>query len=191
MTAVLLDDRRDERRLPQRRKTVALRRRGEAVVKRVDEHHAPVLENTDVMRIEFAGDVGFARHIAGIEHIVDLLAFIQHVLEPHDLEQRRQQDGVLVGNANPHRLAEEALVDQEPAIDVLSQQVELARLIGRDRERDPLRAEEAGQARRHRIGDARFGRNRLRLGSVSFLPGRRDLRARLRRFRSFVVTQAG
>ncbi len=191
MAAVLPHDRRDERRLPQRRKTVALRRRGEAVVKRVDEHHAPVLENTDVVRVEFAGDVSFARHIAGIEHIVDLLALIQHVLEAHDLEQRRQQDGVLVGNANPHRLAEEALVDHEPAIDVLPQQVELSRLIGRDRERDPLRAEKSGQPRRHRIGDALCGRRRLPLGWPGLLPGGRDLRARRHRLRSFVVAQSG
>ena len=69
------------------------------------------------MGVELAGDEDFARHIAGVEHVVDLLARFEHVLELQDLEQRRQQHGVPAGNANPHGLAEEALMHHEPAIE--------------------------------------------------------------------------
>ena len=86
MAAVLLDDLRDERRLPQRREAVARGRRGEAVVKRIDENDASVLELPDIVGVELAGDEDLARNIAGVEQPVDLLVALEHVLELDDLD---------------------------------------------------------------------------------------------------------
>ena len=96
MAAVLLDDLGDEGRLPQRREAVARRGGGEAVIERVDEDDAAVGELADVVSVELAGDEDLARHVAGIEDVVDLLVRLQHVPELQDLEQRREQDGVSV-----------------------------------------------------------------------------------------------
>ena len=126
---------------------------GEAIIERIDEDDAAVLELADIVGVELPGDKNLARHVAGVKHIVDLLVGLQDALELQDLEQRRQQDRVLVRNANPHGLAEEALIHQQPAVDVLAEQIELAGLIGRDGEPDLLRPEEPGKPRRYGIGD--------------------------------------
>jgi hypothetical protein len=75
----------------QRREAVARRRRGEAVVERVDEHGPAVGELADIVGVELAGDVELARHVAGVEHVVDLLIRLQNVLELDDLKQRGEQ----------------------------------------------------------------------------------------------------
>jgi len=108
------------------------------------------------VRVELAGHMDLARHVAGVVEVVDLLVLLQHDAEGDDLEQRRHEQRVPVRHADSHRLAEEALVDQQPAADVLAQQVEFAGLVGRQRNRDPLRAEKVRQSRRHGIDDGRF-----------------------------------
>ena len=107
----------------------------------------------DVVRVELSRDESFARHVTGIEGIVDLLAGVEHVAEAEDLQERGEQDGVAVGDADAHRLAEEALVDDEPAVHVLAEQVELSGLVGRDGEADPAGAEKRGEPGRHGVGD--------------------------------------
>ena len=153
VAAILLDDLRHEGRLPQRREAVAPRRGGEAVIERVDEDRAAVGKLADVMGVELAGDEDFARHVAAVVEIVDLLVGLEHVPEFDDLEQGGEQDGVLAGNADAHGLAEEALMHHEPAVEVLAEQIELAGLIGGHGKGDSPRSEKGREAGRDGVGD--------------------------------------
>jgi len=51
---------------------VTVRWCGEAVIERVDEDHAAVLELADIVDVEFARHRDVARHMAGVEDVVDL-----------------------------------------------------------------------------------------------------------------------
>jgi hypothetical protein len=86
------------------------------------------------VRVQLPGDEKLPRHVAAIAQIVDLLIGPQNVLEADDLKQRRQQRRVLVGDGNARGLTEEALVDKQSAVCILTLQVEVAGLIGRDAE---------------------------------------------------------
>lgn len=72
------------------------------------------------MRVQLPGDEKLPRHVAAIAQIVDLLIGPQNVLEADDLKQRRQQRRVLVGDGNARGLTEEALVDKQSAVCILT-----------------------------------------------------------------------
>nr|WP_244505626.1 hypothetical protein [Methyloceanibacter stevinii] len=86
MAAVFLHDLRNERRLPKRREAVTRRRRRQTIEERVDEHDPSVLEQADIVGVDLARYEQFARDIAGVIQIVDLLLGPQNVLEADDLE---------------------------------------------------------------------------------------------------------
>ena len=60
-------------------------------------NRAAVGKLADVMGVDLAGDEDFARHIAAVVEIVDLLVGLEHVPEFDDQEQRGEKDGVLAG----------------------------------------------------------------------------------------------
>ena len=90
----------------------------------------------DVVDIEVAGRVGHLRHVEPVVSLVEL-AGLEQVLETPELVKRAQPDGLAIG-PKAHRAVERALENGEPAFGVTPQQEELARLVGGERQADPL-----------------------------------------------------
>ena len=153
MAAILVDQRRDEGRLPHQFETVARRHRGETVVAGVDEQHAAVGVEADIVRVEAAGDVDAARHVAGVEGLVDALFGFEHVLEAHDLVAGGHDQAGRAVAAQAHRLGHRRLMDVDAALRVAADEIEQARLVGGEGEGDVAARQPLRQPGRDRVFD--------------------------------------
>ena len=136
VTTILIDQRGNKGRPPDRLETVARRGRRQAVVARVDEDHPPLAIEPDIVRVQPAGDMHPARHVAGIERVVDPLVGLQHVFEPHDLVARRHGQAGRAVETQTHRLRHARLMDVDAAVGIAPDEIEQPRLVGGDRDRD-------------------------------------------------------
>jgi len=84
------------------------------------------------MRIETAGDMHPARHIAGIERVVNPLIGLQNIFKLHDLVTGGHGEPGLTIETQPHRFGHRRLVNINPAFGIAANAVEQAGLIGGD-----------------------------------------------------------
>ena len=173
MAAVLGRQLADERRPPERREAVGLADRGEAAEQRVDEHDPALGVEGDVVDVEVARGARDLRHVEPVVALVRL-AGLERVVEPPELEQRRQEQR-LRARPEAHGAVEAALEDRQPAVRLQPDQEQLAALVGREREREVLLGEPARElARRQQL---ELGHRSIRRRLVHSPPRRASLGA--------------
>jgi hypothetical protein len=107
------------------------------------------------MRVQLAGDVHSARHVAGIKYLVGALVRFQRVDKAHEMEARREHECPVRRLGKPHRPQNRRLVDVESAgLRVAADDVKQTGLVGGDRKRDIQRLEPSHQPGGHRIAES-------------------------------------
>ena len=116
----------DEVWAPDRPETVPIAHRRDAIEQRVDEEHASLGVDADIVNVQIAGRV---RRLRQVEAVVTfgLLVLAQDILELPKLVQRADEQTV-VGAMNGARLVKAALENRQRAVLVEADEVELADL---------------------------------------------------------------
>ena len=174
MTAILRHDLGDKLRFPDRLEVMGRRRPGEAVVFGDHENRLAILVEPNVMGVHRADDVDPSRHETGVVKLICALIAFQHRGHLNQRGLGGEKDALAV-HRDAHGVLEEAFIDQKPTFGVAPDQVELAGLVRRQRQRRVVLGKPGNEARRHGIGDGLRGGDFLAVRASRLRRGRRRL----------------